>query len=315
METKREYPRSLSPIRGPLARELVERSVSSLGPQAQASRALLEAGIVPPHALTPLTLFLIASQPRPGRSREGGAPGPIAGGVWTREQITYHRPVQLDEVLETRGEIARRYVRAGRLFSVSSSETRNEAGKLVVSSCTTGLVQYRRDASLSDSEEGRSDADVSRPSADVSVAGANPSLTTLLALRVGDRVAGPAVEVSLARMRERDGSRDDNPIHTDPEAARRAGLSAPIAGGAHVLAYLQELLMRSWGSEVLLHGAHFDVRWISPVHAGRKVEPSASVSARDPDRVALQVEVLCEGRSATIGTLAIPLAEASGQTG
>lgn len=309
MESNREFPRSLAPLRAPLDRELVERSVSSLAPEGKTSRALLDAGIVPPHALTPVTLFLLASQPRSDGSRESG---PIAGGVWTRQQITYHGPVRLDEVLETRGEIARRYVRAGRLFSISTSETRSADGQLAVSSCSTGLQQYRRDESLADSEEGRSDADVSRPSPDSSVASANPSLAALRAVRLGERLVGPTVEVSLARMRDRDAGRDANPIHTDPDEARRAGLSAPIAGGSHVLAYLQDFLMRSWGHEVLLHGAHFDARWLSPVHAGKKIEPSATVSACDSGRVELQMEVVCEGQSAMVGTLVIPLAEASG---
>jgi acyl dehydratase len=308
MEQRREYPRSLSPLVGALDRELVERSVSSLAPEGQTSRALLEAGIVPPHALTPLPLFLLAGQLRPERSREGSARGPIAGAVWTRIQITCHRPVNLDEVLETGGEIARRYARAGRLFSVSTSQTRNAAGQLVVSSCSTGMVQYRRDRSLADYEEGRRDEEVSRPSMDASAAAANPCLAALRDLRAGDRLTGPTVEVALEQMRDRDAGRDANPIHTDPDEARRAGLSAPIAGGAHVLAYLQDFLMRTWGAEVLLHGAYFDVRWISPVHAGKKVEPSATVSARSPDRVELQLEVACEGRSAMVGTLALPLA-------
>jgi acyl dehydratase len=311
MESNSELPRSLAPLRAPLDRDLVEHSVSSLAPEGETSRALLDEGIVPAHALTPVTLFLLASQPRSTRSDGSRARGPIAGGVWTRQQITYHRPVRLDEVLETRGEVARRYVRAGRVFSISTSETRNADGQLAVSSCATGLQQYRRDESLADSEEGRSEADVSRPAPDPSVASANPSLEALGALRVGERLVGPTVEVSLARMRDRDAGRDENPIHTDPEEARRAGLSAPIVGGSHVLAYLQDFLMRSWGREALLHGAYFDARWLSPVHAGKKIEPSATVSACDSGRVELQMEVVCEGQSAMVGTLVIPLVEAS----
>ena len=108
-------------------------------------------------------------------------------------------------------------------------------------------------------------------------------------------------------MRARDGGRSRNPIHTDPEAARRAGLEAPIAAGAHVLAFVQQALMEAWGAESLLHGSHTDVRWLAPVHAESRIEPRATVSARRDDRLEVDLEVGCEGRTALTGTLTIPL--------
>ncbi|MFP6621992.1 MAG: MaoC family dehydratase, partial [Myxococcota bacterium] len=98
-----------------------------------------------------------------------------------------------------------------------------------------------------------------------------------------------------------------NPIHTDPEAARQAGLVLPIVGGSHVFAYLQEALMRALGKEALLHGACFDLRWVAQVRAGTCVEPRATVSGASDDRVELDLEVGCEGRVAMTGSLAIPL--------
>jgi acyl dehydratase len=303
----RSYRYVLAPVRGPFPLATAERTARSLGAQAKAGLALLAEGIVPPDPLTGMTLHLLASQPQPERLPGTAGRQPIAGGVWVREQVTFHRPVRVGEELVTTGAIARRFARGGRLYSVTTSTTRNACDELVVSSCTTGLVRYRRDPDLADGEAGLAEGDVARPAMDPETAATNPAQAALRALRVGARLVGPTSRVTLECMRARDGERPRNPIHTDPEAARRAGLDVPIAGGNHVLAYLQEMLMQAWHPEALLHGAHFDVRWVSPVRAGTSVEPRAEVCAAEPDRVELAIEVACEGKQAMVGRLAIPL--------
>jgi acyl dehydratase len=89
--------------------------------------------------------------------------------------------------------------------------------------------------------------------------------------------------------------------------ARREGLGAPIAGGPHVLAFLQEALMEALGPEVLLHGAHFDVRWVSPVRSERSIASRATVSRVEADRILLELAVDCEGERALVGSAALPL--------
>jgi hypothetical protein len=230
--------------------------------------------------------------------------------VWVRERSTVHRPVRIDEPLEVRGETARRYSRAGRLYTVTTSQAFDEAGQLLASSCTTGLVRYRPDPDLADGAEGRAEDEVVIPGADASRAGANPSAAALARLRAGDAIAAPKAVVTLELMRERDGGRAENPIHTDPEAARDAGLAAPIAGGSHVLAFAQEAIMDALGPEVLLHGAHFDVRWVGPVHAGTEISPRVAVSAVRRDEVEFDIEVPGKGR-AMVGRAVVPLASRS----
>ena len=82
---------------------------------------------------------------------------------------------------------------------------------------------------------------------------------------------------------------------------------APIVGGSHVFGFLQEALIHALGRESLLHGACFDLRWISQVRAGTRVEPTAAVSTASKDRIELDLEVGCEGRVAMTGSLVIPL--------
>lgn len=309
-------PRPLGPLQGPLPRALAERAVRALGPAAGPSRALLEAGLLPPGALTPLTLYVIAATPRAGGGAEPSSrPGPLAGGVWVREQITYHRPVRYDVELRGTGETARRFARKGRQFSVSLSETRDAAGALLVTSRTTGLSRYRPDPELADFEEGLPEAELPPVGPDPGSAAASPSLARLRGLEPGVALAGSETEVTLERMRDLDGGRGGNPIHTDPEAARRAGLRAPIAGGSHVLAFAQEMLMDAWGPEVLLHGAHFDVRFVSPVAAGHRVVPRATVAAVTPECVEVQFEVECEGSPAAVGSARIPVGGPPGRDG
>jgi acyl dehydratase len=225
-----------------------------------------------------------------------------------REQFTVHRPVFLDQEVVVTGAVERRYARKGRLYSTTRAETRDTRGRLLVSNCTTGLVRYRRDPDLADYEEGRAEADVPQPRPDADVAGENPALATLRGLAAGATLTGPTTLVPLELMRTRDGERSRNPIHTDPEAARRAGLEAPIAGGSHVLSFVEEVLMDAWGPEALLHGACNDVRFVGQVRAGSQVTPRARIEVVTRERVEVALEVECEGRTAVTGTLLIPLA-------
>lgn len=303
----RSYPHPLSPLRQPLDPAMVERIVTTIGP-AKSSRELYARGIVPPASLTHLTLILLNGQPRRSEPQAEGEerPSAVAGGVWVREQVTYHRPVRLTDELAITGAVARRFTRKGRRFSTTLSETRDPAARLLVSSCTTGMTQYRPDPSLADETEGLAESEIDVPGADASCAGENPCLGTLRQVEVGTRLEGAPFDFSLELLQRRDGKRPGNPIHSDPEVARKAGLAAPIAGGSHVLALLQETLMEAWGAEALVHGAAFDVRFISPVHAGSQVVPRATVTGTGA-RLELDLEVECDGRTALAGRASIPL--------
>ena len=110
-------------------------------------------------------------------------------------------------------------------------------------------------------------------------------------------------------MEARDTKKPDNPIHSDPELARKAGLSRPIAGGSHVLAFALEPIMAAAGPEALVHGASFDVRWKAPVYADLVIRPVAEVIEAEQDRVTFQLTATLEdGATAMTGTVTVPLA-------
>lgn len=307
MSDTHTYPRELEPVRGPVPADRVERVIAGMGKEGRASRSLVERGLAPPEVLTGLTLALLSGQPRPAARQASGGPSAVAGGVWVRERFVVHAPLRLSEPISISGASLRRFTKRGRQYSVTASQTHAADGRLLVSNLTTGLERYRKDPELSDREEGLAEADLPRREPDLAAASANPSLPAVRALRPGQVFVGDAIDMSLDRLRDRDGPRPANPIHSDPEAARRAGLDVPIAGGAHVLSFLQELLLQAWGSEALYHGALVDSRWIAPVRAGTRIVPRAEVVGRDRDRVALAFEISCDGAMASAGTVVVPL--------
>lgn len=297
---------TLLPVDGPLPARLCEGAVAGLGECGAPIQAIVDAGLVPPDVLTGMTLYLLAKQPR--RTHKHGATRTgIEGGVWVREQVTYHSPVRIGEAVHVTGESVRRFSRRGRRYGVTSSETRSSTGDLLVSSCTTGLLSYRRDPELADEAHGVLESELPIPGADRAAARSNPCLETLRRIRPRDQITTGPILVTLEMMRLRDAGRDDNRIHTDPEVARREGLAAPIAGGSHVLAFLQAALMAQWGPQCLMHGAHFDVRWVGQTRADTHVTPRATVTAVSPAMIECELDIRGEDRQVLHGILRLPL--------
>jgi acyl dehydratase len=301
-----ELPQKLIPIEGSLPPGICQGSIEGLGEYASGVRDCVGRGFVPPDVLTGMTLHLLARQPR--RPREGEEKkGAIEGGVWVREEVTYHAPMAVDEEVTVSGASMRRFSRRGRRYGMTVARTLGADGRLLVSNCTTGLLSYRRDPELADESEGVPDDELRLPAPDAAAASENPCLERLAALREGDVISAPRARISLEMMRRRDAGRDDNPIHTDPKVAEREGLAAPIAGGSHVLSFLQNRLMEEWGAECLLHGAHFDVRWIGQTYAESHVEARATVVESNTRRIRCELLIQGEDRPLLRGQCEIPL--------
>lgn len=282
-----------------------------MGSWGREAQALAAAGLVPPDMLTAMTLFLLATQPRdPNRKQDiPGGSGGVAGGVWVRERYTIHRPLRRDDAFTVRGASEGRHVHKARRYGTTSSATFNAAGEPVASNLTTGLLSYKVQDGLPDGVEGRAPDDIPAPAPDWRAARDNPCRERLANLAAGEKLGGYPVTVSLALMEARDTRNPDNPIHSDPELARRAGLSRPIAGGSHVLAFALEPILVHAGRESLLHGASFDIRWKAPVYADTVMYPQARVAEVLADRVVFDVDATLDGGvTAMIGRVIVPLA-------
>lgn len=277
--------------------ERARRTLAGLASDCPATAALVAEGYLPPEALVAGSVHLLSSH------------YDIAGGIYAREQLTLRRPVRLGEALTVDGSLAARFVKRGRLYRQVLATTRDDSGGVVAESRTTSLARYRSqpgDDTESSLDAGRAEAPGVGP------APANnrhlSALSTLSTLSPGLAWSAEPRTYTLEMMQAETGPDDRNPIHTDPEAARAAGLAKPIAGGPHVLASALELLHRELGPHSLSHGAHLDVRWTSPVEDGDVVMARAEVAELHGARLVVAAKAAVGERLAMVATIEIPLA-------
>lgn len=303
-----DFPRELAPVDGPFAVAKIQGAGVGMGDYGDATRSLIAADTLQPDLICGMTLALLARQPRrPRPDGEKKASG-VAGRVWVRERYTIHRPIANDDVWQVTGQSTGTYARKGRSYSTTRSRSVTSDGELFSSNLTTGLFSYRSNPDLEDSVQGLAIEDTPAPVADRAAAACNPHLDAIAACAVGDVFGGERVLVSLAMMAARDTDNPDNPIHSDPEQAKKAGLARPIAGGSHVLSFALEAVMAELGPQSLLHGAHFDIRWKAPTENDVWIVPTATVRTSDSTGIAFDLQVELEGGPvAMVGTLEVPL--------
>lgn len=302
------WPQPLVTTSGPFSAARLDGAAEGMGDHGPRTRRLVDDGWVPPDLLCGLTLFLLAAQPREPRPDHPSAKAsPIAGGVWVRERFTVHRPLPRLDAFTVSGESLGRHVAKGRRYGTTGSATVDGDGRPVATNLTTGLLSYQADPDLADEVEGIAVDDLVAPGPDRAAAADNPHLDTLASATVGEVVTAGPVTITLAMMAARDTTSPSNPIHSDPAAARAAGLDRPIAGGSHVLAFAIEPLLERFGPHVLHHGAAIDARWRIPTRTDETIVPLATVTGRDEAGVTITVDVELEGRgTAMVATIAIP---------
>lgn len=89
-------------------------------------------------------------------------------------------------------------------------------------------------------------------------------------------------------------SRDFNPIHTDEDFARKAGLGGTIAHGMLVLAYVSQMMTQAFGRDWLSNGK-LNVRFKAPARPGDHLTVSGQIRKieRNGDLSHVTCEVLC----------------------
>ena len=105
---------------------------------------------------------------------------------------------------------------------------------------------------------------------------------------------------------ERMGLEGTNPVHHDPEFAKRAGFPGTLVAGAWSASWISELMMKSFG-EGWVKGGKFTVTFIKPLIAGDAVKARGIVTGKEEEGEAVRVtlEVWCEnqkGEKTTVGT-------------
>lgn len=203
----------------------------------------------------------------------------LAGEFWDISQSVHAgqrlEVVRLPEVgdrLTVRGVARDKFIKKGRRYVVSDVTTTGSRGELVARGATTGVLVYAEGQA-----SGGERRDEPRPSEEP------PEPLEQL---------GPLVRsMSLEKMvlYEPPGERS---IHTDDDLARQAGLPAAIAAGTQFLAYVFDLLYRTYGFDSVV-GTDVDVRIRLPVFAGDRIEAVAELVSRDGGR--LEHRVHCRG--------------------
>ena len=94
-------------------------------------------------------------------------------------------------------------------------------------------------------------------------------------------------------------------IHDDQDAARKAGFTAPIAGGEQTIAIIAQFLADKFGLR-FIRGGRIEVSLTRPVLYGDTLTSHAKIVSIDADRAHLEIDVENQrGEKVLTGTAAI----------
>ncbi len=97
-------------------------------------------------------------------------------------------------------------------------------------------------------------------------------------VRVGDFLPELKREVTQEQMNlYAEVSEDENPLHTDPEFAKRTRYGGTIAHGVLILAFVSQC-MTNWVPNGWLRGGEIEAKFVAPVYAGDTIVVSGSVA-------------------------------------
>jgi acyl dehydratase len=127
-------------------------------------------------------------------------------------------------------------------------------------------------------------------------------------LEVGQRLATVTREVVFDKMVEFEKvvwDRGQN-SHSDKEAAKRDGLTKPIASGQNQMAFLHEMMELNFGDS-WVYGGKISVRYIHPVYPGDRITPNGAVTeiAQVDGKPRVTLMIWCEnqdGQKTAAGT-------------
>ncbi len=188
--------------------------------------------------------------------------------------------------LTVTGVAVDKFVKKGRRYVVSEIGTTNAAREEIVRGLMTGVLVYSEGEA-----EQRGDPRPSQP--------APRALEPIAKL-------GPLVRTMTLENMILYEPPDEQNIHTDDEVARQAGLPSAIATGTLFLAYVFDLLFRTYGMGSLV-GTRLDA-WIRlPVFAGDRLETTADLVAREADRLGHTVTVRGARGDVIVGRASVPV--------
>lgn len=215
------------------------------------------------------------------------APSQVVG-LHTEEQLWFHRPIRLGEVLTLAGRYTEKYERRGQGYVVMEAEARDAAGELVVRHRGAEIM---RTAPAEVGGRGSSgDGDGRR------VSGKFDASLPLVRQLGTDAVVGMGLvpmqtEITVEQMAafSRVGEYVTN-IHYDLRAARAAGLNAPIVQGQQLLCHATTLMTRVFG-QPWFSGGWIHAKFLKPVTASEVISLEGAVSNVHIEDAGVELEV------------------------
>jgi acyl dehydratase len=207
----------------------------------------------------------------------------ISESIHAGQQLEVLALPRIGDVLTVTGVARDKFVKKGRRYVVAETSTHNARGEPIARGAVTGVIVY------SDGDGSGGGGAAART--------AEPPPEPIATL--GPLVRSMTHEAMV--LYEPPGEKN---LHTDDEIARQAGLPAAIATGTLFLAYVFDLLHRSYGDASRV-GTSLDVRIRLPVFAGDRLETTADVLSRDGGRFEHAIRVAGPHGNAIVGRASV----------
>lgn len=210
-------------------------------------------------------------------------------GIHQKEEVWIHSPAVLGERVTLSGRFVDKYVKRDKGYIVTDAEARSAAdGRLIVRHRSTEIARIEPGTELGTTS--------SAPGSDRRVLGEWPTDVAPIGrlhpdVQPGTPVIGGRKEVNQAQMSIFSNVQAFwHTIHTDLDAARRAGLPGTLAQGLMESLYLSEFGTLLFGASWFTSGWML-TSYLQPVYAGDTLDARGVVVGRRPSATGVEIEL------------------------
>ncbi len=226
-----------------------------------------------------------------------GYNGHHVAGLHAREEFELYAPIRVGQRVTLSGAFTDKFVKRGRGYTVLTAEARDEQGRVLIRNIGTEI--FRIPSGLTPGQR-------SAPPSERAVTGVLPPGAPIVEQASHDTPVGtvlPPVSTTVTFEQMTIYSFGTRNIHTDREAARNAGLPAPIAQGLMSTGYLSKLLTGFFGRDWFLSGRTSHA-YLKPVAINDVITSYGIVRERvaEADGVRLSVDLWCRNQGGELTT-------------